>query len=118
MRAKTTATSKFIYITPAVLCCMAMLCGVIPCVLCLDGTVFAYISLGLFFISILIHIYIIARWRQYASHSPIGYAIVQPCNHFIIMCIALAVGATSVCNVPVKANEHINFKSYNLELKK
>ena len=87
------------------MCCAAGLLGIIPCVLCIDGKVFAYMSVVVFLVSIMFHVYILIKWRQYADHSPVVYAIVQPCNHLIIMCFALAVGSTSMCNISAGKNE-------------
>ncbi len=107
--------SKFIYLTPAILCCAAILCGVIPCVFCLSGVGFAWASLAVFLISIIFHVYIIFRWKRYADHSPLAYAIVQPCNHLIIMTIALAVGATSLCGIPSEGLGEPTFEYYKFK---
>ena len=107
--------SKFIYLTPAISCCVAILCGVIPCVFCLNGVGFAWASFAVFLISIVFHVYIIFRWKRYADHSPLAYAIVQPCNHLIIMTIALVVGSTNLCGIPSDNFEVPTFEYYKFE---
>ena len=107
--------SKFIYLTPAISCCVAMLCGAIPCVFCINGVGFAWASFAVFLISIIFHVYIIFRWKRYANHSPLAYAIVQPCNHLIIMTIALAVGSTNLCSIPSGHFEAPSFEYHKFE---
>jgi hypothetical protein len=87
----------FVYLIPALLCNLALVCGVVPAVFCLDGTVFAYISIFIFLISLAFHIYILALWRRYQNSSPFAYAVVQPALHAIMLVFALAVGSTSLC---------------------
>ena len=94
----------FVYLAPALLCNVALLCGVIPAVFCLNGIVFAYISVGIFLISILLHIYIMIQWQKYKASAPFGYAVVQPVLHMITLVLALAVGATSLCT-PTKPED-------------
>lgn len=86
-----------VYLTPALLCLLALLAGIIPSVFCLDGAVFAHISVGIFVFSLLAHVYILFYWTRYKDSSPVAYAITQPAAHFIILTFALAVGATSMC---------------------
>jgi hypothetical protein len=91
------AKLDFVYLIPALLCNMALLCGVVPAVFCLDGTVFAYISIFIFLISLAFHIYILARWQRYRDSSPFAYAVVQPALHAIMLVFALMVGSTNLC---------------------
>lgn len=87
----------FTFLAPAILCNMAFVLGTLPPLLCLDATLFAYVSVGLFLLSILIHIYILMVWKRYQDSSPLGYAIVQPSLHLIMLMYALAVGAADFC---------------------
>lgn len=91
------AKLDFVYVIPALLCNAALLCGVVPAVFCLNGKVFAYISIVIFLVSLVFHVYILARWQRYRNSSPIAYAIVQPTLHLIMLVFALMVGATSLC---------------------
>lgn len=88
-----------VYITPALLCLLALFAGIVPSVFCLNSTLFAYISVGIFLFSLLAHIYILFLWRRYKDSSPLAYAITQPAAHFIILAFALTVGATSMCSL-------------------
>lgn len=88
----------FVYLAPAMLCFSAFLAGVVPCAFCLDSTVFAYISLGIFAISLVAHAYILFHWKRYKGSSPLAYAITQPVAHLIIMAFALCVGSVNVCS--------------------
>jgi hypothetical protein len=91
------AKFDFTFLAPAVLCNIAFMIGTVPPLFCLDATFFAYLSLGIFVLSILIHIYILFRWQRYQDSSPLGYAIVQPALHMIMLVYALAVGAADFC---------------------
>lgn len=96
----------FTFIAPALLCNMAFVLGTIPPVFCLNSAAFAYISIGIFLFSIAIHIYILFRWKRYQDSSPLGYAIVQPALHMIMLVYALAAGATDFC-APTPAREQV-----------
>lgn len=87
----------FTFIAPAALCNLAFILGTIPPIFCLRARAFAYISVGIFLFSIAIHIYILFRWRRYQDSSPLGYAIVQPALHMIMLIYALAAGAADFC---------------------
>lgn len=91
------AKLDFVYLIPALLCNLALLCGVVPAVFCLDGAAFAYLSVLIFLVSLVFHIYILVRWRRYRDSSPFAYAVVQPALHLIMLVFALAVGSTSLC---------------------
>lgn len=106
--------ARFIYVLPALLCLLAMSFGIIPSVFCLDGKPFAWLSVAVFIISLLLHGYILLQWRRYADHSPLAYALVQPFNHLIILCFALAVGATSMCAKPPASGQPPPLVDYNL----
>jgi hypothetical protein len=112
-----TKHSKIIYLAPAILCCVAILCGAIPCVFCLNEMPFAWASFFVFAVSIFLHAYILYEWKRYANHSPFAYAIVQPCNHLIIMCIALAVGSTNLCSVPSSGLGETTFEYFEFQPK-
>lgn len=88
-----------VYITPALLCLLALVAGIIPSVFCLDSALFAAVSVGIFLFSLVAHIYILFLWKRYKDSSPMAYAITQPAAHFIILAFALAVGATSMCSL-------------------
>lgn len=113
------AKIDFVYLIPALLCNLALLCGVIPAVFCLDGQVFAYISIIVFLISLIFHAYILVRWHHYQNSSPFAYAVVQPALHLIMLVFALAVGSTSLCTPKPKnkpALEYIeSISSQNLK---
>lgn len=103
------AKIDFTFIAPALLCNVAFMVGTLPPVLCLDATLFAYLSVGIFVLSILIHIYILFHWRRYQDSSPLGYAIVQPALHMIMLVYALAVGAADFCAAkPTPAETPLN----------
>lgn len=108
----------FIYVAPALLCNFALLSGIIPSAFCLDGALFAKISVGIFILSIFLHIYILFRWRKYQNSSPVAYGIVQPCLHLIILMFALVVGETSMCAAKVLTaeDERRLFKDYDFKL--
>lgn len=91
----------FVYLAPALLFNGAFICGIIPAMFCVDGTLFAYISIAIFVISIVAHIYIMFHWQRYQECSPVAYALIQPALHFMVLVFALAVGATSICE-PVR----------------
>lgn len=109
----------FLYLAPALLCSVAFLAGIVPCVWCLDGQLFAYISLAIFIVSIFVHIYILFRWKRYKHSSPLAYAITQPSAHFIVMAFALCVGATNLC-MPIDRDDVIlkdnDLFQYNIEM--
>ncbi len=90
----------FPFLVPAILCNLAFLMGTIPAWLCLNGAVFAWGSVALFLISLLAHLYIILQWHKYRDSSPLGYAIVQPALHAVMLVYSLAVGSTSRCVPP------------------
>ncbi len=90
-----------VYITPALLCLLALVAGIVPSVFCLNSSVFAAISVGIFLFSLLAHVYILFLWKRYKDSSPMAYAITQPAAHFIILAFALAVGGTSMCSLEV-----------------
>ena|GEM_PF-5472914 len=96
------AKLDFVYLVPAILCNLALLCGVVPAVFCLDGKAFAYLSVFIFLISLVFHIYILARWQRYQNSSPFAYAVVQPALHAIMLVFALMVGSTSLCVPRIK----------------
>ncbi len=107
----------FIYVAPALLCNVALLCGIIPSAFCLSSALFVKISMGVFVFSIAIHIYILCQWRRYRNSSPFAYGVVQPCLHFVIMVIAMTVGSTSMCAKPelsVEEQRHI-LKDYEFK---
>lgn len=111
------AKIDFVYLIPALLCNVALLCGVVPAVFCLDGQVFAYISIVVFFVSLIFHVYILARWQRYQNSSPFAYAVVQPALHLIMLVFALAVGSTSLCtpkpkNIPTQQFIENEFPQY------
>lgn len=87
----------YVYLLPAFLCFAAFLAGIIPCMWCLDATVFAFISLAIFVVSLLAHVYILMRWKRYKNSSPLAYALTQPVAHLIVMTFALCVGSVNVC---------------------
>lgn len=101
MPTKSTKTKRkkldFTFIAPAVMCNMAFVLGTIPPVFCLNGKIFAYISVAIFLFSLVVHVYILYHWKRYQNSSPLGYAIVQPALHMIMLVYALAVGATNFC---------------------
>lgn len=97
MKPKPATKFDFTFLAPAILFNVAFLLGTLPPLFCLDATVFAYISVGIFLLSILIHIYILLVWKRYQNSSPLGYAIVQPALHMIMLVYALAVGAADFC---------------------
>lgn len=105
--------SRIIYVAPAVLCCLAMVCGFIPALGCLESKPFAYLSLLVFVLSIAIHGYILWQWRRFSNAAPLGYALVQPCLHFIILILALIVGGTDMCAAP--AAKPLKWRDYELE---
>jgi hypothetical protein len=108
----------FIYITPAILCCLAIFCGLIPPLFCLTSSIFMYISIGVFVVSILIHIVILCLWKRYSNVAPFAYAIVQPCLHLILLTFALFVGSTNLCAVnSVKILRNSDLKEFDLEYK-
>jgi hypothetical protein len=88
----------FVYIAPALLCNTALLSGIIPSAFCLDSSLFAQVSMLIFVLSIILHIYILFQWAKYKDSSPVAYGIVQPLLHFVILVIALTVGETSMCS--------------------
>lgn len=90
----------FTFIAPALLCNVAFILGTIPPLFCLNSQIFAFVSVGVFLFSIVIHIYILMRWTRYKDSSPLGYAIVQPALHMIMLVYALAAGATNFCAPP------------------
>lgn len=95
----------YIYLLPAFLCFTAFLAGVIPCVWCLNADLFAFISVAIFVVSLLAHVYILMRWKRYTDSSPLAYAITQPVAHLIIMTFALCVGSVNVCQLaPVEGD--------------
>lgn len=107
-----------VYLTPALLCLLALFAGIVPSVFCLSSGVFAVISIGIFIFSLLAHIYILVLWKRYKDSSPLAYALTQPAAHFIILAFALAVGATSMCsqeptpmNAPLSDNPHIQVQN-------
>ena len=59
--------------------------------------VFAYISVLLFLISILFHIYTLILWRRYWGQACLIYAIGQPLIHICILTFATIVSATNSC---------------------
>lgn len=93
----TLAKLDFVYLIPALLCNAALLCGLLPAVFCLDGVVFAQVSVAIFLLSLIFHIVILANWRRYRDSSPFAYAVVQPALHLIMLVFALAVGSVSLC---------------------
>lgn len=103
-----------VYLTPAFLCFTAFLAGIIPCAFCLDSTVFAYISIGIFLFSIAVHIYILFYWKRYRDSSPLAYALTQPAAHIVIMTFALCVGTTNVCTPVKHGNEALALPDNNL----
>jgi len=96
----------FTFIAPAVLCNLAFILGTIPALFCLNSRIFAYVSVAVFLFSIVIHIYILMRWTRYKDSSPLGYAIVQPALHMIMLVYALAVGVTNFCAPPPAAEQN------------
>lgn len=97
----------FVYLTPALLCFTAFLAGIVPCAFCLNSTVFAYLSLAIFAISLVAHAYILFQWKRYKGSSPFAYAITQPVAHLIIMVFALCVGSVNVCSTVAEQDESV-----------
>lgn len=108
----------FIYVTPALLCCATIVCGFIPSVFCLDGGPFAKLSIAIFLASLVIHVYILARWKDYSDSGPMVYALVQPSLHLFLMALALAVGSTNMCAAPAQTNADRDLTEYDLRFKK
>lgn len=102
----------FVYLTPALLCFTAFLAGIVPCALCLDSTIFAYISLGIFVVSLVAHTYILFHWKRYKGSSPFAYAITQPVAHLIIMVFALCVGSVNVCSAGANRDDFVLQDNY------
>lgn len=106
---------SLIYLAPALLCCSTCLSGFIPAIFCLNSQLFAIVSLVIFAASLLFHFYILLHWRSYSSASPFAYAIVQPCLHLVLLAIALAVGATSLCALKSVQAHPFEIKNYHLK---
>jgi uncharacterized membrane protein (DUF4010 family) len=112
MKRKSATKLDFPFLAPAVLCNIAFILGTLPPVFCLDATLFAYVSVGIFLLSILIHIYILWAWKRYQDSSPLGYAIVQPALHMIMLVYALAVGAADFCAAKPTSSKTLPFHHY------
>lgn len=118
MLRKLATTPQFIYVAPALLCSLTMLCGFIPSLFCLDGAIFAKISVAIFIASLVIHFYILMRWKDYSNSGPMAYALVQPSLHLILMALSLAVGATNMCAPSPNTNADNELIEYDLRFKK
>lgn len=101
----------FVYLAPAILFNAAFICGIVPALFCVDGTLFAYISIGVFIISIAAHVYIMFHWNRYQDCSPVAYALIQPALHLMVLAFALAVGATSICS-PERPQDEVLLQSF------
>lgn len=118
MFARLTTRVQFIYVAPAVLCCMTVLCGFIPAIFCLDGAGFAKLSVAIFAASLVVHVYILARWKTYSNAGPMVYALVQPPLHLFLMALSLAVGSTSMCDISKTTDIDGELIEYDLRFKK
>jgi len=97
---------------------MAILCGLIPAIGCLDPHFFAILSLLVFGLSIALHIAILIMWRAYKGSAPFAYALIQPVLHFVLLVLALTVGSTNLCAPKeLKRSSDAELKKYDFTFK-